>query len=405
MIKSKSSKNILIFALHPITYQLPIFKKLNSIIRERKLDFNMHVYFGDNLTMKEIYNDEFLSNITPITEVDLKGFNYKFLWNFGNANSTGFFSRLNPHLIYELFCLKPGSIVLIHGYNSASSLITLITSKLLGMKVLWRGEVTLKDKQPISFTEKLVALAKYYFVKIFLKFSDVVFFSCMGNYNFLKHHKVPENKLKFFPCAVDNELYLNYKIKNKLNRSNIRYDLGISPSNIVFLFVGRLTKRKNPLDIVSAAAKINNKNILCLFVGDGPELKNLEDLSSELSVRSIFVGYCKPTEIMNYYIAADCFVIPSEYDPSPKVVNEAMNFELPVVCSKSIGTAGDLVVDSKNGYIFAVGDITQLAEKMDLIASDAALRCKLGLEASKTVADWSIQHDCEAIISEIEKNL
>ena len=41
----------------------------------------------------------------------------------------------------------------------------------------------------------------------------------------------------------------------------------------------------------------------------------------------------------------------SDYDPSPKTLNEAMNFGLPCIVSDNVGTAKDLIKNGINGYI------------------------------------------------------
>lgn len=44
-----------IYALHPITYQTPIFKALSKIIASRKMKYEVDVLFGDDLSLREVY--------------------------------------------------------------------------------------------------------------------------------------------------------------------------------------------------------------------------------------------------------------------------------------------------------------------------------------------------------------
>ena len=48
---------------------------------------------------------------------------------------------------------------------------------------------------------------------------------------------------------------------------------------------------------------------------------------------------------------SDLYCLVSNFDASPKSINEAMNFKLPVITRNTVGTAGDLVINGFNGYI------------------------------------------------------
>jgi len=75
-----------------------------------------------------------------------------------------------------------------------------------------------------------------------------------------------------------------------------------------------------------------------------------------------FVGFKNQTEISKYYAMSDIFVLPSDIGETwGLVVNEAMNFRLPVIVSDLVGCGSDLVKHGENGYIFKTGDIEELA--------------------------------------------
>ena len=42
----------------------------------------------------------------------------------------------------------------------------------------------------------------------------------------------------------------------------------------------------------------------------------------------------------------------SLYDPTPKIVNEALACSKPVLCRDTVGFAGNLIEHKKNGYIY-----------------------------------------------------
>ena len=75
---------------------------------------------------------------------------------------------------------------------------------------------------------------------------------------------------------------------------------------IILLYVGRLISRKNVDKIIYAFEKLYKKYKLKLFiVGDGPDRKRLENISSH----AMFAGVVPDTE--KYYKQADIFISPS----------------------------------------------------------------------------------------------
>ena len=52
------------------------------------------------------------------------------------------------------------------------------------------------------------------------------------------------------------------------------------------------------------------------------------------------------------YTISDFFCINSDYDASPKVLNEVLNFKTPVISRNTVGTSGDLIIHKYNGFIF-----------------------------------------------------
>jgi len=95
-----------------------------------------------------------------------------------------------------------------------------------------------------------------------------------------------------------------------------------------------LIDRKCPLDLFRAyefLTKNNNfsKNIHLLFIGDGKLKPEIKKYVKENNIRNIhFFGFKDQSELPYYYNAMDFFVLPSDKDPSPKVLNEALGFGL-----------------------------------------------------------------------------
>jgi glycosyltransferase involved in cell wall biosynthesis len=100
-------------------------------------------------------------------------------------------------------------------------------------------------------------------------------------------------------------------------------------------------------------------------------------------------------ELRNFYAAADVLVVPSIatrtfLEPWGLAVNEAMNQRLAIIASDKVGAAaGGLVVDRRNGLVFASADSRALARALRALARDADLRARLGETATRDVRAYT----------------
>ena len=135
-----------------------------------------------------------------------------------------------------------------------------------------------------------------------------------------------------------------------------------------------------------------------ILVGSGEEKSKLKGIINFGELEDVYmVGFKNQTELPKYYAVADILVLPSELDPSPKTLNEAMNFELPIITTNQVGTAPDLIEETESGLVYNAGDIKQLTEHLKKLISDKKLRKKMGRTAKKTLDNWSIEKDIVGI--------
>jgi glycosyltransferase involved in cell wall biosynthesis len=106
-------------------------------------------------------------------------------------------------------------------------------------------------------------------------------------------------------------------------------------------------------------------------------------------------GMVAPEEVRNSYAGADVLVIPSIatrhfLEPWGLVANEAMNQHLPVIATDAVGAAaGGLVRHERNGLVVAAGEPDALAAALRRLHDDAALRERLGAQATRDVAAYT----------------
>jgi glycosyltransferase involved in cell wall biosynthesis len=96
-------------------------------------------------------------------------------------------------------------------------------------------------------------------------------------------------------------------------------------------------------------------------------------------------------DIRRYYEEADVFVLPSFAEGLPVVLMEAMAVGLPVVTSR-IAAIPELVDDGVNGFVLPPGRVDALVEALRCLASDSALRRRMGEQGrQKVIAEYHIE--------------
>lgn len=381
---------LLILETHPIPYRTPLFEELS---KNKKI--LLKVLFCSDFSLKEKEHEDF-GKVKLLKK--LKGFDYELL-----KNNYPFKERPPPkglwnlEIIKKLIKEKPDAI-LIYGYQSFTHKIAFISSKIIGIPIIFRDEIDFIDSNS-PFIKKIKNNA----LKFLFKNPKAFLYSYTRSKKYYLSLKIPSKKLFFHPCAVNNRLLQKQAKKDWNKKEKIKKKLGFSKNSKLILYIGRLNKRKRVFDIVKAYSKLEDKNTYLIFVGGGNETKIIKKFSKENKLRKIrIIPFREGNSLYNYYSIADIFVLTSEYDPSPKVLNEAMNFSLPIIISDKVGTAKDLVKDKKNGYIFQCGNIKDLSEKMNKLIKNSKLRKKMGKESLKIVSKWNFKSDVNGTIKALD---
>ena len=113
-------------------------------------------------------------------------------------------------------------------------------------------------------------------------------------------------------------------------------------------------------------------------------------------------GFLNQTEIPKAYTAGDVLVLPSASEPWGLVVNEGMNFGLPVVASDRVGCVADLVRPGVNGSVFRFDSTAELANALTELVADDSLRQRYGKASLERIHGWGIEHTVAGIQSALE---
>jgi glycosyltransferase involved in cell wall biosynthesis len=153
------------------------------------------------------------------------------------------------------------------------------------------------------------------------------------------------------------------------------------------LFVGRLVPYKG-VDVLLRAMR--DVNATALIAGDGPLRGALQQQASDTRIgsRVHFLGHLSDEEVIAHFHACDLFVLPSvtRAETFGVVQLEAMACGKPVV-STNVPTGVPWVNrHGQTGLIVAPGDDRALANALNMLVTDTALRERMGASARQRVA-------------------
>ena len=236
-----------------------------------------------------------------------------------------------------MFQYKP-DIINLTGYSEPGSIVILLLSKILNVKTVITNE-TVYDEQSDSFGI-LFWLKKFYKIILF-NLTDYFFSYGISSNDFLFRHQVNKRKILSFLNSFDSERLENLLVYKENN-------------DPYFLFVGRISSEKNIEFLIQLAIKLKkiHSNIKIKIIGTGPYYEELNLKIKDLDLNNILlIGSIKWDNLGVYYSNSLGLILPSFFEPWGMVANEAFFYNIPVICSKFCGCAGDLVINEFNGIV------------------------------------------------------
>lgn len=191
------------------------------------------------------------------------------------------------------------------------------------------------------------------------------------------------NGLDFTPRAVAME-------RDEFFRS---VGLNADKNSIVVGIAARLNPVKDISTLIKAFSKAHAQRpeLRLLIAGDGEQMQELKQLTSELCVSDVvcFAGWL--SDVDSFYSAIDVNTLTSLSETFPYSLTEGARAGLPTIASR-VGGVPYLIDHGVNGLLFEAGDVDALADHLVSVASDAGLRDRLGRRLyDKAKTEYSIE--------------
>lgn len=161
--------------------------------------------------------------------------------------------------------------------------------------------------------------------------------------------------------------------------SPARFKATKNPDVFTFVFVGRIVSDKGINELVEAFVKLHDKhkNTRLVLVGKYEhELDPVSDKTRKLIDTNEGIVACGPKygdDLLQMYVDADCFVMPSYREGFPNTVLEAGAMGLPSIVT-DINGSREIIENEKNGLIVPSKNANALYDAMERMLTDDKAR-------------------------------
>ncbi len=176
--------------------------------------------------------------------------------------------------------------------------------------------------------------------------------------------------------------------KNDAEAEALKKDLGLEGKKIV-LTVSRLVEQKGLDFLFDAIPEIlaEEKEAHFILLGRGPRLEHLKKKAEQMHFSdkiSFLTERFSEKNLAALYAAADCFSLPSLWEPFGIVFVEALSSGKPVV-GTDVGGIPEIVENGKTGFLVPTRNSRAIAEKIIFLLQNPSEAGKMGVEGRKTV--------------------
>ncbi|WP_297338002.1 glycosyltransferase family 4 protein [Algoriphagus sp.] len=180
----------------------------------------------------------------------------------------------------------------------------------------------------------------------------------------------------------DLELFKEYKVNGCFN----------------LLFVGRLEKDKGVFELIDAIHAICKKNAVNLklnLVGDGSSYLSLKKYVHDLGLKDVvcFSGSIfDPDLLRQVYLKSDIFILPTYHEGFPRVLYEAMIFNVPIITT-FVGGIPSLMIDKYNCLQIKVKSKSDICDKVLFLINDFEFAKNLAANANSDVNKYLFENN------------
>ena len=235
-------------------------------------------------------------------------------------------------------------VVVVYGYSSPTGMLAIMALHRKGIKFFLNADGGfIKDDE--SKTKKKI---KHFFI------SKATWWLSSGELTskYLEHYGAIPDKIFEYPFSSVRQADILQEALSKEQKAVLREHLGVQCDRLV-LSVGQFIQRKGYLGFLTDWTKKARVGMGLVLIGGGDEQELYKQLAEECENVWI-LPFLKKHELMEYYKAADAFVLPTNEDIWGLVINEALSFRIPIFSTTNCVAA--MTIKSPDISVFPTGD-------------------------------------------------
>ena len=305
---------------------------------------------------------------------------------------------LNPSIIKNIILSLPDTII-ISGYTDPTIWVAFITAKILKIPIIYWTEGI---KEPTSILGRVTRPLRTLFSR-----SNAIVVPGKLSKNYIINLGAEPKNVFIASNAIDNELFIDASSKYRLDKIELKSQLGFE-NKIIVLYVGQLIKRKGVEYLLYAYAKLKSRynHVALVLLGSGhlePYLKNLAN-SLKLEDSKFINSGLSLDELIKLYSTVDIFILPTLDDVWGFVINEAMACGLPIIATQTSQAALEMIRPDKNGYIVKDSDVQAIYEALLRLVEDSNLRKNMAKRSIEIVSHhFNVNNMVKGFLSAIEQ--
>lgn len=226
----------------------------------------------------------------------------------------------------------------------------------------------------------------------------------------IKEQFCDQEKLKVIGNGSSNGINTSYfdpELFTDNDIQSLKINLGITPEEFVFIYVGRLVGDKGINELIQAFQKLAAESNRVKLLLVGPFESDLDPLTPETiheiatNDNIISVGFQK--DVRRYFAISDCLIFPSYREGFPNVVMQAGAMGLPSIVT-NINGCNEIIIDGANGIIIPVKNSKAIYEAANKMVMENHFREKLQQNARQMIVSrYEQQVVWESILAEYKR--
>ncbi|MGN0665646.1 MAG: glycosyltransferase [Huintestinicola sp.] len=275
-----------------------------------------------------------------------------------------------PFLVRK--CSRNADVIILHDPFPLGDLAVLLSGTKAKVVVWWHSDIVKQKKLRKLIDPMIHGL---------LKRADAIFTTTEGYIGGSAYISKYRDKCRLVPYGIDTGKYLNAERKPLLT------DLLTDREAVKVLFTGRLVYYKGVGVLMDAFRDVKGAELF--IIGTGADEDELRKAAGPMGDRVHFMGNLSDDDLKAAFADCDIFVLPSiEKSEAFGIVQlEAMVYGKPVINTDLDTSVPYVSLDGITGLTVHCGDAKDLADAINKLVNDSALREEYGRNARKRVEE------------------